>query len=132
MKKTKELSDERKSILERAEQIHAVNKAKNLYGSEAYVTTTTSTQHRIGPFALPRMFDTRHQDTTRRNHVPLTADRTVIMLDDGTIALMNPKDRRYEAFSFAAGSSDNFDIIRHVVNTAVVSQQRFLPPNTPH
>lgn len=131
MKKKEELSDERDSILQRAKQIHATNEDHKLYGSRAFVTTTTTTQRRIGPFVLPKMFGIRHKNTAKRNLVPLTSDRTVVMLDDGTIALMNPKDGRYEAFSFATGSSDNFDTIRHVVNSVIVNQRRFLPPQTP-
>ena len=131
MKKKDELSDDRISIQKRAKQIHDVNKAHNLYNSKAFVTTTTIEKRHIGPFALPQMFDIRHQNTAKRNLVPLTPDRSVVMLDDGRFALRKSKNGRYEVFSFATGSSDDFDTIRNVVNSAVVNQRRLLPPQTP-
>jgi hypothetical protein len=111
-----ELNSERIPFRDIARQIHTANKAGKRYTAEVDVTVLTRTPRRIGPWALPSMFDIRHWSTTNRKIFTLDPpDGTVIMLDDGTIALRNPKTGMYESFDFRTSNSDDFDIVRRVL-----------------
>lgn len=119
-----ELNSERIPFRDLARKIHAANKAGERYVAKVDVTVLTRTPRRIGPWSLPSALDIRHWSTTKRKIFTLNPpDDTVVMLDDGTIALRNPKTGVYESFDFRTSSSDDFDLVR----TALRKWQGIIP-----
>lgn len=114
--KKKELYSERVPFRDVAERLHDGLKDGHWYVTEKVVAVKTATPRRIGPWTLPHMFDAKEWITTNRKSFSLDQPtNTVIMIDDGTIALLSPKSGQYESFDFYTSSSDDFDIVRRVL-----------------
>jgi hypothetical protein len=114
--KKEELYSERVPFRDVAERLHEGLKDGHWYVAENVVAVKTTTPRRIGPWTLPRIFDVKEWVTTKRKTFSLNQPaNTVIMIDDGMIALLNPKSGQYESFDFQTSSSDDFDIVRRVL-----------------
>jgi ribosomal protein L11 methylase PrmA len=136
MNKAEGLSRERKDVLQRAHVLHSLFESQGHFTADEDVTVKWSTTPKTGLRPLRRLRRTWHVRTETRKVFHLNPpDNSVLMMDDGQLALKNEKTKRYIAFDFNAASSADFHIIKEVIDRWWKMPERIIPidsPDTPH
>jgi hypothetical protein len=136
MNKTEGLSRERKDVIERVHILYTLFERQGHFTADEDVTVKWSTIPQAGFRPLRRLRRTWHERTETHKVFHLNPpDNSVLMIDDGQLALKSEKAKRYIEFDFNTASSADFHIIKEVIDRWWKMPERIIPvdnPDTPH
>lgn len=115
--KTKPLDWERQDVSQRAYGLYLYFKDHSYFTASEAVTIRWTTEPTTGPRLLRLLRRKWHESQEVRKVFYLNpSDNTVLMMDDGKLALRDEKTKRFATFDFATASSADFDIVRAAVH----------------
>jgi hypothetical protein len=110
------LGQERIAVQKQAHDLHLLLERQRHFTVKEIVTFKWSTVPEAGPRPLRRLRRTLHErNETRWVFYLNPPDNSVLMMDDGQLALKNRKTQRFIAFDFATASPEDFQAIKEAV-----------------
>jgi hypothetical protein len=114
--KTEGLSQERIAVQKQVHDLHILFERQRHFTVNEIVTFKWFTVPETGLRPLRRLRRTLHERNEKRRVFYLDPpDDSVLMMDDGQLALKNKKSQRFIAFDFTSASPEDFQTIKEAV-----------------